>query len=182
LNLVAALPLTDLIVGIVCGLAAIRGFLKGFAWQVVKVLGLVAALWGASLWHEAIGDRLAATFSFIPDAAAPLVAWVLLFVALYLVATYVAWLARGAVRRAQMGSLDRVLGLAAGAAWGLLLCAFGFLAAAGLFLDDDEARVALEESITGPWIVRAVRLVEPALPDELRRRWGGVLAVAAPHD
>ncbi len=50
--MLAALSTPDTIVAVVCAVAAVRGAVKGFAWQVVRTIGLVGALWGAGAWHE----------------------------------------------------------------------------------------------------------------------------------
>ena len=40
----AALATADLVVLVVCGLLALRGAFKGFAWQAVRPVGLVGAV------------------------------------------------------------------------------------------------------------------------------------------
>jgi uncharacterized membrane protein required for colicin V production len=170
-----AVSTVDGVVLALVGLMVLRGLWKGFAWQAVRTVGLVGALWGATAWHEPIGRRLASTFGFLPDAAAPWVAWVTLVVALFLAAAYLAWVARGLVQQLQLGGLDRLLGIASGAALGLLLATAGVLAWAS-FVPDAHVRDALRGSVTAPWMGKTVDLLEPILPADLRQRWRGVLA------
>jgi uncharacterized membrane protein required for colicin V production len=165
----------DGIVLVVIGLMVLRGLWKGFAWQAVRTVGLVGALWGATAWHEPVGKRLASTFGFVPDAAAPWIAWALLVVGLFLAAAYLAWVARGLVRQLELGGLDRVLGLVSGAVLGLLFATAGFLAWAS-FVPDDHVRDALQGSVTAPWMSKTVDLLEPILPTDLQRKWQGLLA------
>ena len=42
--MLAALSTPDTIVAIVCAVAAVRGAVKGFAWQVVRTIGLIGHL------------------------------------------------------------------------------------------------------------------------------------------
>jgi uncharacterized membrane protein required for colicin V production len=170
-----AVSTIDGIVLVLVGFMVLRGVTKGFAWQAVRTVGLVGALWGATAWHEPVGQRLAATFGFLPDALAPWVAWGALVVVLFLAAAYLAWVARGFVRQLQLAGVDRVLGIVSGAVLGLLLATAGFLAWAS-FVPDDHVRDALQGSRTAPWMAGTVDLLGPILPSNLRQKWGGVLA------
>jgi uncharacterized membrane protein required for colicin V production len=174
-----AVTTVDGVVLAVVGLMVLRGLWKGFAWQAVRTVGLVAALWGATAWHEPIGRRLASTIDVLPDAAAPWIAWVALVVVLFLAAAYLAWVARGLVQQFQLGGIDRLFGIASGAALGLLLATAGVLVWAS-FVPEAHVREALRGSVTAPWMGRTVDLLEPVLPADLRRRWRGVLAPPAP--
>ena len=172
--MLAALSTPDTIVALVCGVAAVRGVVKGFAWQVVRTAGLVGALIGAGAWHEGVGAWLERSFEIIPDAAAPWIAWFAILVLLLLAATSFAYMARGLVKRVRLGGLDRLLGFAAGAAMGLVLVTAGFLVW-GSFVRPETLRGTLDGSITVPYMAKVADLVEPLLPDDVRRRWGEVL-------
>lgn len=177
--MLATLSTPDAIVGIVCALAAVRGAFKGFAWQVVRLIGLIAALWGAGAWHENVGAWLDAHVSFVPQAAAPWIAWFGIFVALLLLATWFAWMARGAVRAVKLGGFDRLFGFVMGAAIGLVLVTAGFLIW-GSFVSDETLEDTLEESVTVPYMAMVVDVVEPLLPTSVQRKWGTVLHTLDP--
>jgi len=171
----AALSTPDTIVAIVCAVAAVRGALKGFVWQVVRLIGLVAALWGAGAWHERFGAWLDANVSFIPGAAADWVAWFAIFLGLFLLATWFAWMARGALRKAKLSGVDRLFGFVAGGALGLVLVTAGFLIW-GSFVRSETLKETLKDSVTVPLMAKVVDVVEPVLPSDVHRRWGDVLA------
>ena len=126
--MLAALSTPDTIVAIVCAVAAVRGAVKGFAWQVVRTIGLVGALWGAFAWNERFGAWIQETVPLVPDVASDWVALFVIFLGLLLVATWFAWMAKGALRTVKLGGIDRLLGFVAGAAMGLIVVTAGFLA------------------------------------------------------
>ena len=164
----------DLIVLGVCLLFAIRGAWKGFAWQAVRTVGLLLALFGATQWFSPVGDWLEGKFSFIPDIAAPVIAWVALLVAIFLVISYLAHLARGAMRSADLRGVDRVLGLAMGAVMGLVFCTIGFVVW-GSVQEPDELKAELSASFSVRYMAETMRVVKPLFPEPIRERWGGVL-------
>ena len=172
--MLAALSTPDTIVAIVCAVAAVRGAVKGFAWQVVRTIGLIGALWGAGAWHERFGGWLDANIPFIPEMASDWVAWFVIFLGLLLLATWFAWMAKGALRTVKLGGIDRLLGFAAGAAMGLILVTAGFLIW-GSFVRGPTLKSALEGSITVPYMALVVDVVEPVLPADVLKRWSEVL-------
>jgi uncharacterized membrane protein required for colicin V production len=93
---------------------------------------------------------------------------------LSLVAAYVAWIARGAVRKIRLGAPDRVLGFAMGAVLGLVLATVGFLAW-GSVKSDAELQGALRGGVATPWMGKVVDALRSVLPPDLRTRWAGVL-------
>lgn len=172
--MLAALSTPDTIVAVVCAVAAVRGAVKGFAWQVVRTIGLVGALWGAGAWHERFGAWLDANVPFVPEMTADWIAWFVIFLGLLLLATWFAWMAKGALRTVKLGGLDRLFGFAAGAVMGLILVTAGFLIW-GSFVRSQTLRSTLEGSVTVPYMAMVVDLVEPVLPNDVRKRWSEVL-------
>jgi uncharacterized membrane protein required for colicin V production len=172
--MLAALSTPDTIVAIICAVAAVRGAVKGFAWQVVRTIGLVGALWGAFAWNERFGAWIRDTVPFVPDVASDWVALFVIFLSLLLIATWFAWMAKGALRTVKLGGIDRLLGFVAGAAMGLILVTAGFLAW-GSWVRPETLRDTLENSLTVPYMTKVVEIVEPVLPQHLRDRWGEIL-------
>ena len=172
----AALPeLTtpDLIVLGVCLLFGIRGAWKGFAWQAVRTVGLLLALFGATQWYVPVGEWVDTKFSFIPGFAAPVVAWVAILVVVFLAVTYLAHLARGAMRSADLRGTDRLLGLGLGAVMGLVFCTVGFVVWGSLQEREDLQK--LSGSFTVRYMAETMRVVKPLFPEAIVERWGGVL-------
>ena len=182
--LALALTTLDLVVLGLCALFALRGAMKGFVWQAVRLVALFGALWGAGAWYGWLGERLGHWFSFLPDRSVPFVAWGVLFLGLLLVGSYVAHMARGLIRSAELSGLDRMVGLALGAAMGLGLCTLLLLIGGALanafgqrtLLDD-----TLRGSVTREAMVKSAEWLEPLFPPGLRDVWSGALgSVEAP--
>lgn len=172
--MLAALTTPDTIVAFVCAVAAVRGAVKGFAWQIVRTVGLIAALWGAFAWNERVGELIAEHVPFIPAAWSDWVALFAIFVGLLLLATWFAWMAKGALKTVKLGGLDRLLGFGAGAVMGLVLVTAVFLIW-GSMVSTSTLKESLSTSITVPYMTKVVEVVEPVLPTHLRERWGEIL-------
>ena len=168
-----ALTTPDTIVLVVCVVVAIRGAIKGFAWQSVRTLGLIAALWGATAWYEPVGGWLDERLP-IPSSAVSAVAWVAIALGLFFLISYLAKMARGAVRVADLSGPDRILGLVLGAVMGLVLCTMAFVVW-GSFQEDDELKATFKGSISVRYMAQTVGLVEPLIPGPIREHWGDVL-------
>jgi uncharacterized membrane protein required for colicin V production len=170
----AALSTPDVIVLLVCAVVAVRGAWKGFAWQIVRTVGLIAAIAGALLWHRDAGAWLEERVGILSDATAPIVAFVVIGLGILLLATWLAWVARGALRSVKLGGLDRFLGFLAGAVMGLVLATAGFLAW-GAFVQEDTLRETLEDTVSGRFMAKVVRLTRPVLPEFLEGPFGSAL-------
>lgn len=165
-----AISTPDLIVAVLCGILAVRGALKGFAWQAVRTVGMIAAVAAAMSFWSPVSAWVLERLTFVPDAAAPILAWFSIFVGVLLVATFFAWMARGAVRTVQLGFMDRLFGFALGAVMGLVFATVAFLfigsAIPGVKLD-----AAMEGSISVRAMAELVEFAEPALPEDVRVKW-----------
>ena len=131
---------------------------------------MVAAVTAAVTFWAPVSAWLVERVKVIPDAAAPVVAWFVIFVAVLLVATFFAWMARGAVRTVQLTFMDRVFGFALGAVMGLVFMTMAFLfigsAVPGVKLDR-----AMEGSLSVQAMAKLVELAEPVLPEAVRTKW-----------
>ncbi|MDJ0521132.1 MAG: CvpA family protein [Planctomycetota bacterium] len=174
--LVQTLTVPDTIVLVVCLIVGIRGAFKGFVWQAIRTAGLIGALWAATRFHEPIGRRLDEWFSFLPTFATPVVAWLLILVGIFLVFAFLAYMARGAMKTANLTGVDRVLGLAMGAVMGLCFCAIAFVIWGFLFLKtDSELEKALEGSQSARFMAKIIEVVDPLFPEGVRERFGASL-------
>ncbi len=169
----------DLAVLTVCALFALRGALKGFAWQVVRLLALFGALWGASAWDDWLTARLRVWIPALPEASVPFVAWGTIFVLLLLLGAYVAHMARGLIRSADLTGMDRVFGFALGAATGLFFATL-LLVVGGALLDTFGKRDLLEDAVHASVLAKpmgkAAEVLGPLLPDGVRQVWDDALA------
>ena len=169
---VLALDLTtpDLIVLGVCVVLGIRGGMKGFAWQLIRTIGLLGALWGATRFYDPVGRWIGERIELIPDLATPVVGWLAVLFGTILAFGFLAHLARGLVKTANMTTLDRVLGFALGAVMGIAFVAAGFVVW-GHFTGEDDVRDTLRGSISARGMAITIEYVEPLFPTEVRDRF-----------
>jgi len=164
----------DIAVLVVCALFALRGALKGFAWQVVRLVALFGALWGASAWDDWLAARLKVWIPALPDSSLPFVAWGTLFVLLLLLGAYLAHMARGLIRHADLTGLDRIFGFVLGGATGLFFATL-LLVVGGALLDTFDKRSVLEEAVHDSALAepmgKAADVLGPLLPDGVRQIW-----------
>ena len=163
-----AISTPDLIVAILCGILAVRGALKGFAWQAVRTIGLIAAVAAAVTFWSPVSAWLVSRLH-LPEKITPVAAWFLIFVGVLLLATFFAWMARGAVRTVQLTFMDRVFGFALGGVMGLVFVTVAFLFLGGVpWVNLDKA---MEGSVSVRAMAELVEFAEPALPEEVRAKW-----------
>jgi len=176
MTLAQTLTVPDTIVLVVCLIVGIRGAFKGFVWQAIRTVGLIGALWAATRFHGPIGERLDEWFDFLPAFATPVVAWLLILVGIFLVFAFLAHMARGFVKTANLTGLDRALGLVMGAVMGLCFCAIAFVIWGFLFLKTDaQLQEALEGSQSARVMAKIIDFVDPLFPDAVRERFGASL-------
>ena len=167
-----ALSTQDWIVVGVCGVFAVRGAFKGFAWQAVRTVGLVAAILAANLFYERFGGWLDAHLP-IPDAAVGVAAWALIAIGVFFVLGIFAYMARGLVRSVNLTTPDRFLGLLMGAVMGFVLCTVAFSVYAS-FQEDAETKATFGDSKAARYMAQVVGLAEPLAPEPIRKHWMGV--------
>lgn len=164
----------DLIVLGLCAVLGIRGAVKGFAWQLVRTIGLLAGLWGATRFFGPVAEWLDARFP-LPEIATPVVAWLGILALTILLFGFFAWIVKGAVKKVNLGGLDRALGFVLGGVMALTFAAIAFVLW-GHFAGEDELRDTLDESITARWMAETVQVVTPLFPEDIRTRFEKSLA------
>ena len=160
----------DVIVAVLCAILAVRGAVKGFAWQAVRTVGLVAAVAAAVTFWRPVAAWIVERIEPVPDAWAPVLAWFVIFLGVLLLATFFAWMARGAVRTVQLTFMDRVLGFVLGAVMGLVYVTVAFLLV-GSAVPGVEPDEWVEGSISVRAMAELVEVAEPVLPEEVRTKW-----------
>jgi uncharacterized membrane protein required for colicin V production len=167
--LAVSLTTPDVITLVVCAVLGVRGALKGFVWQLVRTVGLVGALWGATRFYEPVGAWIDERFP-VPTFLTPLLGWLLILAGTFLLFSFLAHVARGLVRTADMSTFDRFLGFALGTVMGIGLVAVGFVVW-GHNAGEDELRETLRGSYAARGMAVTVEFVEPLFPDEVRQRF-----------
>jgi uncharacterized membrane protein required for colicin V production len=171
-SVLAAITTPDVVVLGVCALWAIRGAFKGFAWQLVRLVGLAGALVAAMAWHKPLGAWIHRSFS-LATTPAEWAGFFVIFAAGLILATFFAYMAKGAIHGIRLGGLDRAFGALLGAVFMFTLLTLVFLvwgsvwpgALAGL----------LEGSLTAELMPKVVDAVAPHMPEGVRDRWEDVM-------
>ncbi|MGP1352986.1 MAG: CvpA family protein [Parasphingopyxis sp.] len=117
----------DAIVLILAGGGAIRGFMRGFTFEVMTLLSWLIAVIALRLFH---GD---ATILFEaltgPGGAAPILAFALVFGAFFFGSRFIGRKLGIGLRESIIGPFDRLLGIGFGAVKGLIVVTLVFLLA-----------------------------------------------------
>ncbi len=117
----------DIFVILVVGGAALIGFVRGFAHEVLALVAWIVAIVALKVFHEPLAGRLVESVGSAPGAA--VLAFALLFVPTYIAVKLFAKAVGGRTRRSVLGPVDRVLGGGFGMVKGLLGATLIFLLA-----------------------------------------------------
>ncbi|MEX1023801.1 MAG: CvpA family protein [Planctomycetota bacterium] len=103
------------------GLLIVLGVVRGLWWQVVRLIGVVAAVAVARTWDQDLMLLLTERWNELEPRIALGLGWLLLFLAALTLATLLGRLGAGLLSAMQLGLANRVAGGLVGAATGLLL-------------------------------------------------------------
>ena len=117
----------DIFVILVVGGAALVGFVRGFAHEVLALFAWIVAIVALKLFHEPLAGRLVESVG--TEAGAAVLAFALLFVPTYIAVKLFAKAVGGRTRRSVLGPVDRILGGGFGMVKGLLGATLIFLLA-----------------------------------------------------
>jgi len=172
-----ALAPVDYVVLAICGIALLRGFVRGLLRETFSIASLAVAVVAVKLFTGELADwLLEATGGGMGELTAPWIAGALLAVAAVAVTTLVARFLRGGAKAAGLGWADRAGGALIGTAEGLLL-ASALVWAIGSFVGHDHPMLARSRSLA--WFQELERMVETGevpevpLPDVAAQRGTG---------
>lgn len=169
-----ALTTPDAVAAVVVLVFALRGGMKGFVWQALRLAGLVAALSLAARVARPVGRWLASAFSFVPPGREEIVGWAVVLVGMYLLVAFAATRAKDLMREEGLAVPDRALGAALGALWGFGLVTLAFTLWAST-KEPEDVQKAFRGSVAARWTARATDAVKPLFPPGVRARWSPVL-------
>lgn len=115
----------DIAVFLLIGGFGIRGFLSGFVGELLSLGAVIAGILAVRFFHPQATVLL--TPYLKTEYAAALLAFVLLFTAVFLAGKMLAGWIGGRMRASSLGMADRFLGLGFGAVKGLLIATLGFV-------------------------------------------------------
>ncbi len=117
----------DIFVILILGGAALVGFVRGFAHEVLALLAWVIAIIALKLFHESLVEKLLGSVG--TEAGASVLAFALLFLPTYVAVKLFAKAVGGRTRKSVLGPVDRVLGGGFGMVKGLIGATLFFLLA-----------------------------------------------------
>ena len=115
------LPWVDIVGLALTGLFVLLGVWRGLWWQVIRFLGVVAAIGVARTLTPRFAPTLKETFADFNPGLVEGILWFLLFLGGLLVASLLGMLGKKTLEAMQLGLIDRAGGAVAGALTGILL-------------------------------------------------------------
>jgi membrane protein required for colicin V production len=164
----------DLAILIIVALMTIRGFIKGIILETTALFGLLISFFLASLYYRPLSDKLA---RFIPNHPVLLAifSFVFLLILVFLIIRFLAIAARGAVRLAFLGWLDRILGGLLGLIKGVVVI---MVLVALLLFFSPKASTLMRQSLFYPpmqnFTQKLVRFIPSSIIEDFqtkRKRW-----------
>ncbi len=140
------------------------GAWRGLVYEVLSVLGWIAAFIAAQLYAAQVGDRimplgLATSLRYAGGFA-------LTFVTVAFAGGFVAWLAKKLISSVGLSPVDRLLGAAFGGVRGLLIVlAITFV----MRMTGGDQHSVWRASVSGPALSSLAMALKPLLPDALAR-------------
>lgn len=151
------------------GLGAALGAWSGFVWQIARFLTLGLSIYGAVLFHEPASQLLQECA--LQDADARLVrpvAYIGVFVLVYLILLYSSRLLREAVRAAHLDVLDRLFGAALGA--GKMALVLGIVCLLMASHKSPASDAILGRSTLAPLLADGMEVVVALIPEDYKTR------------
>jgi membrane protein required for colicin V production len=121
----ASLTALDVIVLLLVGGGGVLGAMRGFVGEVLSLFAWVAAVIALKLFFAPVADWLTHVMS--GPGSATVLAFAIVFVAVFIAGKWVAGSISARVRRSAIGPVDRVLGFGFGALKGLLVATLIYL-------------------------------------------------------
>ena len=157
----------DLLLLVLTGLLMLAGLLKGLVRLLIGTGALVAAFILAARFHPLAARPVAGVLG-VPEPAASLVGYLVIFLGTMLAGAFLARILRGVLKAAMLGWADRL----AGAAVGLIAA---FLAAALMVLPVVAYLPAgerlLRESALAPYVTAFADVASELVPEQLAERY-----------
>jgi membrane protein required for colicin V production len=156
--------LTDWVLLAVLALSLLVGLWRGLVFEVLSLLGWIAAFFAAQWFAPDVADWLPLSTASPPARFAA--AFVLTFVGAVFLAGLIAALVKKLVAAVGLRPVDRVLGALFGAVRGLVLL---LVATVAIEMTPLHTSSWWQESRGAPWLLAALQGLKPALPSQFAR-------------
>ena len=114
----------DIIVLAITAIAAVGGFMRGLAQEILSLAAWILAIAAIRVWHKPLTDQLALHLDNSSTTA--ILAFVLLLLIPYAAMKVIASNVGSSVRGSKLNFIDKILGLAFGMVKGLIIVVLGF--------------------------------------------------------
>lgn len=164
----------------------VHGIVRGFVWQVLRLVGLVAAILLARAFGEPLGDVIQTSVRDFGGSLNHMIAWSLIFLATIVVFAFLSRLVKGLVGKAELTGFDRLLGAGFGVikmgvySFLVLVLLQGWLIPEGELAEAPEPepgsiQETLQEQCRTSRIIpvydRFALLIKPVLPPTFLAKW-----------
>jgi membrane protein required for colicin V production len=156
----------DLGILIILALMAVRGFFKGIIEETAALFGLLISFFLASLYYKSLAIKLSSVIPNYPFLL-PIFCFILFFVLSFFLIRILAKAARGAIRLAFLGWLDRTLGALFGLFKGIVILMV--LISLLLLLSPKASSIVRESRLYHPLQIlteKMIRLIPPSIKED----------------
>lgn len=161
-KLLGLLAAADVVALVVLLATSAVGFWRGFIWQIVRLVSVVACMWVALVYHPVVARYVTSRFGESTRVIASVLG---VFAATMLVCFLLTYLFRDVINALKPQFTDRILGAAFGALLGGVLVAFVSFVAIEYGSDDTVLTARVQESVGARAMGTCLRY---ALPDSVR--------------
>src|SRR5438067_1346439 len=155
----------DFVLLLVLGIGAFLGARSGLLWQVARIVTFFLAIYACIHHHTEVAGFLLQHLRGASPTVTWLLAYLVTFLSVYAVCMLFTYLLEKALRAAKLKPIDRLFGALVG------ILKAGLLAGAilmGVALYDSDADGALAESKVAPVLLKSMRVVIVAVPDDFK--------------
>ena len=157
----------DAVLLVLVGVLVLLGLLKGLTRLLIGVAAIIAAFLLATQFHGQVATSIE-PLADIPEAAANLVAYLVIFVGTMLAGAVLAYALRRLLKAAMLGWADRLGGGAVGLVAGLLAAALVILPVVA-FAPSGET--VLRNSVLAPYVTVVADIANHLVPEQLSAQY-----------
>jgi len=148
----------------------ILGLIKGFVWQIMRILTIIAGMAGAKAWSPSFSSYLQSMFSGLENSPyAIYIAYFLIFVGIFILGTLIALFLKSILKKLKLKSYDWLLGGLFGIGTGSVVIVVVLLVLLTL-LPESGFRQQIETSRTTLYASWVIERAHPFIPREIQEK------------